>query len=364
MNFQSGGESGTLLKTRKQAVMAVRLLILLILGLTVRYRGSTGADTGQLLLLLGLFAASNVVFWFVHRNRFESRRSYSLILVFDVGLVSLLMALQGQRYPEFFGAFFLTVLAAVFAGRVSAAVMLSVAAAAAFAVLHGASAGAGSLLTQEFFMRINVLFGTGLLAGYIAEGMEAERQIAIRCNPTTGLPGYALIRAEIERRIKSGAKFAVCYIDNDNFKAYNDHYGYARGDRLIQATGETIVGVVQRTGGRDDFTGHVGGDDFLVITTPGHVDEIAFEVNALQQGFIKSHDRKGITAIFPVMSLSIAVVSNANRDIRSADEIAEIAAQLKKKAKSHKSRMYVTGDTTAMRTRREMESRGGGQTGS
>jgi diguanylate cyclase (GGDEF)-like protein len=361
MNFDAGGKSGALIRTRKQAVMAVRLLILVILALTLIYHApEEGAMSSRLLLMLGLFAASNVVFWFVERQRFESRRSYSLILLFDVGMVSLVAAFLGERNPEFFIVFLLTVLAAALSHRVSLAVLVSVAASVVFVVLQSSGTGSQTLLTQAFFLRLNLLFVTALLAGYITEAMDAERRIAMQCNPTTGLPGYSLIRAELERRISSGGKFAVCYIDNDNFKAYNDHYGYARGDDLIKATGAVIVNSVRKVGNRNDFIGHVGGDDFLVVTTPDRVDALVNQVSekfsgtvlnfydtaALERGFIKSHDRKGVTAIFPVMTLSIAVISNEKRKIESSDQIARIAAKLKKRAKSHKSRRYVTGDTT------------------
>ena len=238
-------------------------------------------------------------------------------------------------------------------------------------MLHAFAEGTGSLLTQAFFLRLVLLLVAALLAGYITEAMEAERWIAIQCNPTSGLPGYTLIRTELERRIGSGGRFAVCYIDNDNFKAYNDHYGYARGDALIKATSVVIVDSVRRAGNRDDFTGHIGGDDFLVITTPERVDALVNEVKqefattvlrfydaaSLERGFIKSHDRKGITAIFPVMTLSIAVVSNVKREIRSPDQIAEIAAKLKKRAKSEKSRVYITGDTNILRIPDELRTK-------
>jgi len=369
MNFQAGGESGKLIKTRKQAVMAVRLLVLVVLGLAVRYHPLTGGLSYQLILLLGLFAISNIAFWFVQREQFESRRSYSLILLFDVGMISLVAALMGTRNPEFFTVFFLTVLASAMARRISLSMGLSAVALIVFVVLHASSEGVQALMTHAFFLRLILLFVTALLAGYIAEALEAERQIAIQSNPTTGLPGYSLIRNEIEKRIAWGRKFAVCYIDNDNFKAYNDYYGYARGDGLIKATGRVITDAVRKKGNPGDFIGHVGGDDFLAITTPDKVNDLSNEINvtfgsevkkfydksALERGFIKSHDRKGETAIFPVMGLSIAVISNEKRDITSPDQIAEIAAQLKKKAKSHKSRMYVTGDTTAQRTYKEIE---------
>lgn len=371
MNFQPGGEGGALIRTRRHAVMAVRLLVLVVLALTFYYQTLWRDASIQLLLVLGLLGASNVAYWFVGRGRFESARSYSVILIFDAACVSLLVALLGSRNPTFFVAYFLTVLVAAFSRRVLAAVIVSLVAVVIFGVFHAYAEGAHALLTQVFSLQVILLFVTALLAGYMAEAMEMDRLIAVQSNPTTGLPGYSLIRSELERRIASGEKFAVCYIDNDNFKAYNDHYGYARGDSLIKTTGDTIVGSVRMVGNPDDFVGHVGGDDFLVVTTPDKVEKLCGHINllfqaavcdyydtiALRKGYIKEHDRKGVTAIFPVMSLSMAVISNENRDLRDSDQIAEIAARLKKKAKSEKDRIYVTGDTTAIRKASEIKAR-------
>lgn len=338
--------------------MAVRLLMLLTLVFSLYYQWQWGKAAFQLLMLICVLAVSNIVFWFVGRDKFESRRSYSLILLFDVGMVSVLVAYLGVRSPVFFMAYFLAVFAAALSQRVWVAVVISVAASAVLATAFSLTGGASALITENFFLRIALLFVTSLLAGYLAEAMEAERMIAVNSNPTTGLPGYSLIRSELERRIRSSAKFAVCYIDNDNFKAYNDYYGYAKGDALIKTTGRVITESVRKMGNPADFVGHVGGDDFLVVTTPDRVDRLCNHINltfrravrahydtiALKQGFIKSHDRKGVSAVFPVMSLSIGVVSNENREIKNPDQVAQTAAKLKKKAKTHKSRVYVTSD--------------------
>ncbi len=345
---------------------ALRLLVLVAAGLAAWNHGVAG---GPAVILLAALAASNAAVWLVRRERFEGKMLYAAALLADVGVVSVLAAVLGLWDARIFGAFAPVVLAAVLSRRAWAGALIAGGAVAVLVMLRVHAAVPETLAERGFLLNLSMLFAMGVLAGYAAQAMEAGRFTAIQCNPTTGLPGYSLIRTELKHRIASGRKFAVCYIDNDNFKAYNDHYGYAKGDGLIKATGRVIVECVSRYGGPGDFIGHVGGDDFLAITTPDKVDRLAGEINrefkrtvrgfydtaALEKGFIKSHDRSGITATFPVMTLSIAVVSNERRNITSPDQIAQIAAQLKKRAKSEKSRQYVTGDTAVLHLGKQIQ---------
>jgi diguanylate cyclase (GGDEF)-like protein len=350
------------LPQRRFALGALRLLVLVAASLAVWNHGMPAELAQMVVMLFAVLGASNAVLWLVRRQWFEKKWLYATALLMDAGVVSILAAILGLWDALFFCAFVLVVLSAALSHRAWAAVVVAVGAVALLSALRVHASALAELIDRGFLLNLSLLFGVGLLAGYAAQAMEAGRFLAILCNPTTGLPGYSLIRTELEGRIASGRKFAVCYIDNDNFKAYNDHYGYAKGDGLIKATARVIVGCVGKHGGPGDFVGHVGGDDFLAITTPDKVDDLAKEINrefkrtvrgfydtaALEKGFIKSHDRSGITATFPVMTLSIAVVSNERRNITSPDQIAEIAAQLKKRAKSEKSRQYVTGDTAIL----------------
>jgi len=347
---------------RRIVLGVLRLAVLAAVGLAAWNRGMSGEPAKPVVALLAALGASNAVVWLVRGEWFEKKWLYAASLLVDVGAVSVLATLLELWDGHLFSAFVLVVLAAVLSRRAWAGAIVALGALAVLAALHVHTYSPEALIDRGFLLNLSLLFAMGLLAGYAAQAMEAGHFAAIQCNPTTGLPGYSLIRDELKRRIASGRKFAVCYIDNDNFKAYNDHYGYSKGDSLIKATGRVIVESVGKHGGPGDFVGHVGGDDFLVVTTPDRVDELAREVNrefkrtvrgfydtaALEKGFIKSHDRSGITATFPVMTLSIAVVSNERRKITSPDQIAEIAAQLKKRAKSEKSRQYVTGDTAVL----------------
>lgn len=174
-------------------------------------------------------------------------------------------------------------------------------------------------------------------------------------NPLTGLQGNIEIHAEINKRIAKEEMFAVLYMDLDNFKAYNDVYGFANGDRAIKLTADIITSNVHMTKNSDDFIGHIGGDDFVVITTPKNVDEICQGViqdfdekiqdlyleEDRQKGHITTVNRLGQAMEFPIITISIAVVTNESRTLYSPVQIAEIAAQVKKRAKNITGSVYV-----------------------
>ena len=174
-------------------------------------------------------------------------------------------------------------------------------------------------------------------------------------SPLTRLPGNLAIEAELKKRIESGLPFAVLYEDLDNFKAFNDVYGFTHGDEAIQLVASTTVDAVRRRGNEDDFVGHIGGDDFLAVTSTERSEEIAREIIAhfdhdirklytaqdLRQGYIETRDRRGSLNRYPVMSLSIAIVTNENRTLDNYAQIGEAAAELKRYAKQLGGSVYV-----------------------
>lgn len=180
-------------------------------------------------------------------------------------------------------------------------------------------------------------------------------QIDLEANPLTRLPGNVSILTELSRRLDSKALFAVCYVDLDKFKAYNDTYGFEHGDEVIRETARILIRSTQEAGAPDDFIGHIGGDDFVVITTPQRSDLICktiiahFEKQApffynetdRQKGYILAHDRQGKPMNVPLLSVSIGVVTNESRAIEHVAQIGEIGAELKAYAKSLERSNYV-----------------------
>jgi diguanylate cyclase (GGDEF)-like protein len=166
-------------------------------------------------------------------------------------------------------------------------------------------------------------------------------------NPLTGLPGSSWVESEIVMRIKHGKKFAVGYVDLDNFKPFNDFYGFSRGDKVIKLVADIITATLQQFGGHDDLAGHIGGDDFIFVTTPDTVETISGEIVKKfdekipafygkadrDKGFIVTSDRQGREQEFPIMTISIGVVSNARRKLTCVAELSAIGAEVKAHAK-------------------------------
>jgi diguanylate cyclase (GGDEF)-like protein len=174
-------------------------------------------------------------------------------------------------------------------------------------------------------------------------------------NPLTGLQGNLEILAELNSRIVKQLPFAVIYADLDNFKAYNDVYGFANGDVAIKMTADIILTQVRDFGTKDDFTGHIGGDDFVVITMQDNAEAICNEIiyefdrrirslyspEALEAGCIHTANRTGKQKCYPIMTISLAIVTNECHDFSSCLEVAELAAELKKKAKQTPKSIFV-----------------------
>lgn len=177
----------------------------------------------------------------------------------------------------------------------------------------------------------------------------------LEANPLTRLPGNVSILNELSRRLDSKGLFAVCYLDLDKFKAYNDTYGFEHGDAVIRETARILIRVTQEIGLPDDFIGHIGGDDFVAITDLEKADNLCKKIiddfektvpsfyneTDRKNGFIVAHDRKGNEQNVPLLSISIGIVTNEFRKIDHVAQIGEIGAELKSYAKSLERSNYV-----------------------
>ena len=172
---------------------------------------------------------------------------------------------------------------------------------------------------------------------------------ANRCiSALTGLPGNVQIENELKRRISSRAQYAVLYVDLDNFKAYNDKYGFMNGDEVIKFTSDLIQETVQKHGTKGDFVGHVGGDDFVAIVNLENARKIGRNITKLfderigqfyteedaMKGYIKVLNRKGKLEKFAIMTITVAMISNKYKKYVTPLEIGEDGASVKKKAKA------------------------------
>jgi diguanylate cyclase (GGDEF)-like protein len=173
-------------------------------------------------------------------------------------------------------------------------------------------------------------------------------------NPLTQLPGNVQVQEEVSRRVASGTPFALMYIDLDNFKAFNDHYGFLRGDEAIKLLARCAAEAVDRKDGEESFLGHIGGDDFVVIVKPQAAEPLAQEVIRLwdervvdlydaedvQQGYIEVTDRRKQLHRYPFTTVSIGIASNTGRVIDSHWTASEIAAEMKAFAKNDRGSSY------------------------
>ena len=173
-------------------------------------------------------------------------------------------------------------------------------------------------------------------------------------SPLIGLPGGLQAELAIKQRINNTEPWSILYLDLDNFKAFNDVYGFLTGNDIIRLVGRICQRVVREYGNPGDFVGHIGGDDFVVVTTPERANLLCKYINEgykaesityfrpedLRRGFISGVDRKGRPYQFPLVSLSIGVVDSFMRRPCSIEEFSYLAAEAKSYAKQSTSNMY------------------------
>ncbi len=216
----------------------------------------------------------------------------------------------------------------------------------------------------------------GLRAGaddYLTKPIDTERLLArlenalsrnlreLDANPLTHLPGNTSILQEMERRLNNQDPFAVVYADLNNFKAFNDRYGFLRGDQAIKLAAQCIVMAVEGRAARSNsvigqwFVGHVGGDDFIVILPATHAEEACQEIiqrfdgavpnlydeEDRRNGYINGKDRKGEAQRFPFVGVALVIVSNGDKRYTHPGEISSTASELKSYAKSFQKSTYV-----------------------
>lgn len=179
-----------------------------------------------------------------------------------------------------------------------------------------------------------------------------RRDMAV--NPSTMLPGTAIIEQELTHQMSLGNSFAACYADLDNFKAFNDYYGYFRGDKVVKLTARILKDVVFDLC-PEGFVGHIAGDDFMFIIPADLVENVCrwvircfdtivpfrYEEEDRERGFITTVNRRGVVESFPILSISIAVIVNDNGKFSHVGELARMLADLKKITKQKPGSNYM-----------------------
>ncbi|GLI54011.1 GGDEF domain-containing protein [Thermodesulfovibrio yellowstonii] len=195
-------------------------------------------------------------------------------------------------------------------------------------------------LSQDLLMRINLCFE------------RVERVIAT--SPLTKLPGNLVIQKEIQKRLNRGDVFALAYADLDNFKPFNDKYGFSRGDEVIKMLGRLILNIVRNEQPTGSFVGHIGGDDFVYIMSPEIIEKTTqkiidifdnliknfYDEEDIRKGYIESINREGKIQFYPIMTVSVGITSNRYRIFNHFSEMAEVASVMKSVAKKQKDKRY------------------------
>lgn len=185
--------------------------------------------------------------------------------------------------------------------------------------------------------------------------LKRLEEMYLDASPLTHLPGGIAIENIVKKRLLDDVPLAFCLLDLANFKAFNDRYGYAKGNEVILATARIITEVMSAQGRDGDFIGHIGGDDFVIITGPDSYEKICstildvfdktildfYDLEDRNRGSILGKTRQGNEISFPIMTVSIAVVTNQLRNLKSYIQVGEIAAEMKTYAKSFGKSIYV-----------------------
>ncbi|MBW2476786.1 MAG: diguanylate cyclase [Deltaproteobacteria bacterium] len=189
----------------------------------------------------------------------------------------------------------------------------------------------------------------------MARKLAELEQMRLDANPLTHLPGNLAIDRELQQRMDQKTPFAHLYIDLDNFKAYSDHYGYKAGSDVISKVGDLLRKIVDQQGNSDDLVGHIGGDDYVIMTSPAKAETLAKTIIAefdqrvptfykeedLEAGFVVGTDRDGIKRSFPLLTISIAVTLSENLEHPTLLTISRNCATMKSHLKQKRGSNYL-----------------------
>ncbi|NTW17667.1 MAG: diguanylate cyclase [Syntrophaceae bacterium] len=210
----------------------------------------------------------------------------------------------------------------------------------------------------DYNLNINRHDEIGSLAeafGFMTERLKVLETLLLDASPLTGLPGNIAIEKEIEKRFTEKKQFSLCHVDLDNFKPFADKYGYAWGSEVIKEVANILIRYVPITDNGSDFLGHIGGDDFIIISGPEKTDRICqsivdefdrrimrfYSEKDRQKGFIVGKDRQGNQQRFPLITLTIAIVTDDGTHYKGPLDMAKKAAELKEYAKTLPGSNYV-----------------------
>lgn len=178
-------------------------------------------------------------------------------------------------------------------------------------------------------------------------------------SPLTGLAGNVLITEEIRYRLQGERHFALLHIDLNNFKAFNDTYGFARGDQVIRLLAEILSESAVPDAPERDFVGHIGGDDFALVTLTERIEQVCtraihrfdsrigdlYDDADRRRGYLEGTDRYGTARRFPITSIAIGGVTSRARRFAGPDEMGQAATAMKERAKNGAGSTHLVADS-------------------
>ncbi len=197
----------------------------------------------------------------------------------------------------------------------------------------------------------NKYYGIVTVKDLIEKSMEIEVGNAMHLNPLTGLPGNILIEQYIEKCITLNSAYSILYFDLDNFKAYNDIYGFESGDMVIKSLSKIIIKCLPK----GSFLGHIGGDDFIAIIYSHYPEDVCKEIinefnsfapscyndDDKSRGYIIAQNRNGVEEKFPLLSVSIAGLTNKDKIFVTVHDVSRKSSKIKCKSKAISGSSYV-----------------------
>ena len=191
------------------------------------------------------------------------------------------------------------------------------------------------------------------LVARVRAALRRARQLR-DVSPLTGLPGNSEITRQVERLVRDRQPFALIHADLDHFKAFNDRYGFLRGDEAIKATGDVLAEVLAGHDGETCFLGHVGGDDFVLLVEPDVAEDVARDVitrfdamapslydpEDAARGWIQVDDRRNNRHRVEIMTISLGIATTVNRPLLSVAEASATATEMKMAAKTEEASAY------------------------
>jgi len=215
---------------------------------------------------------------------------------------------------------------------------------------------AGKFETQVEIKRDDEIGHLARAFNFMARRLKELEALHLDASPLTRLPGNLAIEREIDRRLKEGQLFSLCHIDLDNFKPFADTYGYAWGSEIIKETAALLEEAKKSAGAESDFIGHIGGDDFILVADPQRALKICayivqgfeermrrfYPAEDVEKGYIVARDRKGQRQKFPLVTVTISIVTDDGTNYRNPVEMARAVARVKEYGKTLPGSTYVT----------------------